>query len=97
MSGRKSRNKGYRGEHELVVKLNENLISAKRVPLSGGSWVKGDIILEGLGVGEVKLRADGFKEIYKWLANNDFLFIKRDRDQYLVVMPLDDWMEMVKR
>lgn len=96
MAGRKSKDKGYRGERNLVIKLNENLIKTKRVPLSGADWIKGDVIIEKLGVGEVKLRKNGFAEIYKWLGDNDFLFIKRDNDPYLVVTRIDDWIQLVK-
>jgi len=35
--GKKSKRKGYRIEYELVKKLNERGIKAKRIPLSGGS------------------------------------------------------------
>ena len=97
MSGRKSKSKGYRGEHNLVTRLNENQIKAKRVPLSGASYIKGDVVITKLGKAEVKWRKDGFKELYKWLGNNDFLFVKRDRDDYLVVLKIEKWMKLVKK
>ena len=89
------RRKGYRGEYNLVRKLKEHGLSAERVPLSGStSFAKGDVVVEGL-VGEVKLRKDGFRQIYKWLDDKDLLFLKADRKPYLVVMELDEFMKLL--
>ncbi|MEM4546832.1 MAG: hypothetical protein QW328_08755 [Nitrososphaerota archaeon] len=94
--GKKSRNKGYRGEHELVCLLKRAGINAVRVPLSGATeFAKGDVIVERK-VCEVKLRHDGFRELYKWLEEKDWLFLKADRKPYLVVMKIDDLIELLK-
>ncbi|PMQ02383.1 MAG: hypothetical protein CBR30_01705 [Dictyoglomus sp. NZ13-RE01] len=93
--GKKSKRKGYRIEYELVKKLNERGINAKRIPLSGGSWLKGDILIDNF-ICEVKARANGFREIYKWLEDKDFLFIKADRKDYLVVMSLDKFINLMR-
>lgn len=94
--GKRSRSKGYRGEYELVCLLRREGITALRVPLSGSTdFQKGDVIVAG-GVGEVKLRRNGFKEIYKWLNDRDWLFLKADRCPYLVVMQLDKFIKLVK-
>jgi hypothetical protein len=37
---------------------------------------------------EVKCRADGFRELYKWLDGADFLIVKCDRHEPLCVVPL---------
>jgi hypothetical protein len=37
---------------------------------------------------EVKCRADGFRELYKWLDGADFLIVKCDRREPLWVVPL---------
>jgi hypothetical protein len=37
---------------------------------------------------EVKARADGFRELYKWLDGRDLLIVKADRREPLVVVPL---------
>ena len=60
--GRKSKDKGYRLEHELVEKLRELGFSAERIPLSGqaGGSFSGDIRINKK-IAEVKGRADGFK------------------------------------
>ena len=39
-------------------------------------------------VTEVKCRADGFREMYKWLIDRDILIIRADRSEPLVVLPL---------
>lgn len=43
-----------------------------------------------LGRGEVKRRKDGFRQLYGWLANNDFLAVRADRREWLVVLRAED-------
>lgn len=98
--GKFSRDKGYRTENNLRKQalLHEN-IEAIRVPLSGGGSIKGDIIINKIGgekwVLEVKCRADGFKNIYKWIEGNDALVLKADNQKAMVVLDFDDFMELV--
>src|SRR5215469_18755358 len=66
---------------------------AERIPLSGaaGGSFTGDVSVPLLGVdrkAEVKCRARGFQQLYKWLGGNDLLFVKQDRAEVLVVVPL---------
>jgi len=84
--GRASRDKGNRAEREVA-----KILSAKRVPLSGaaGGEYAGDVVDELLGRGEVKRRKDGFKLLYKWLEGNDFLCVRADRKDWLIVMKLE--------
>ena len=92
--GRASRNKGNRTERAIVRLLQGHGFASERVPLSGSARGRfsGDVSVPLLGVDrrvEVKCRGDGFRELYRWLGNGaDFLIIKRDRDEPLVVMPL---------
>jgi len=89
--GKRSRDKGARAEREFA-----KLISGERVPLSGaaGGSYTGDVV--GLGLKwEVKRRADGFKELYKWLEGKDALAVRADRREWLVVMPLERFLQMV--
>ena len=90
--GRKSKDKGYRLEHELEEKLNELGFNAQRVPLSGqsGGLFSGDLIIDGK-IAEVKGRADGFKTLYRWLEGKDILFVRADRKEWLVIQRLKDW------
>lgn len=102
MSGRFSRNKGARTERALVRLLQDRGFAAERVPLSGaaGGRFKGDISVPVLGddwLIEVKCRAEGFREIYGWLAGNDALIVKADRQKPLIILPLDMAAEIIKR
>jgi len=92
--GKKSRDKGYRLEHELVMKLKEMGFNAERIPLSGGAGgsFSGDLLINGKKA-EVKGRAQGFKEIYKWLEPVDYLFIRSDRKEWLVITRLETLKE----
>jgi len=97
-----ARRKGYRIEYELVKRLNNKGIRAYRVPLSGGSVIKGDIIINDKEVCQVKGRGKGFKFIYDSLEYEeegkkkeyDYLFIKADRKDYLVIMSLEKFLEL---
>jgi len=44
----------------------------------------------------VKARKEGFKEIYKWLFGKDFLFLRADRKEFLVVMNMEKFLELIK-
>jgi Holliday junction resolvase len=101
MSGKRSRDKGARGERHLVNFLQENGFAAERVPLSGasGGRFKGDVSVPINGADrrlEVKCRADGFRELYGWLDNNYGLVVKADRKETLVVLRLRDAIEIAK-
>jgi hypothetical protein len=93
MSGRKSRDKGNRAERAIVRFLQDRGFAAERIPLSGaagGSYV-GDVTVPVLNVDrvvEVKCRADGFRELYKWLEARDLLIVRADRREPLVVLSL---------
>ena len=65
MPGRSSRSKGLRAEREAAAMLP----GGRRVPLSGGmggEW-SGDLLDRDGRRYEVKVRADGFRQIYAWL------------------------------
>ena len=94
MSGGKApRQKGNRAERAIVRFLQEKGFAAERVPLSGsvgGSYL-GDLTVPVIGVDrvvEVKCRADGFRELYRWLIDRDILIVRADRSEPLVVIPL---------
>ncbi|MGY4260117.1 Holliday junction resolvase [Bradyrhizobium sp. USDA 4516] len=91
--GRKSRDKGNRAERAIVRFLQDRGFAAERVPLSGsagGSYL-GDLTVPVVGIDrvvEVKCRAAGFKELYRWLIDRDILIVRADRSEPLVVLPL---------
>ena len=92
--GKKSRDKGYRVENELVNKLKENGFDAHRVPLSGGvAGYPGDIRINDKYLMEVKARKSGFKTIRDWMGDNDFIALKDDRKEPLVAM---NWGKFVQ-
>lgn len=91
--GRASRDKGNRAERAIVRYLQDRGFAAERVPLSGsagGSYL-GDVTIPILGVDrvvEVKVRANGFNQLYGWLEERDLLIVRADRKEPLVVLPL---------
>lgn len=91
--GKASRDKGNRAERALVKFLQNRGFAAERVPLSGaaGGSYKGDLTVPVLNVDrvvEVKVRANGFRELYRWLDERDMLIVRADRSEPLVVLPL---------
>ena len=91
--GKKSRDKGARGEREIVnILLGAGYRAKRTAPLQ--TFQKNnapDVLIEtdkGQITVEVKLRADGFKQIYQWLGENDLLIIKADRKEPLAIQPL---------
>ena len=97
--GRKEKRKGYRIEHEIAVALNAAGIPTQRVPLSGaiGGGFAGDLRVSGYHA-EVKARksGEGFAVIDRWLGGNQLLFLKRDRAEPLVVMPMSVFVELAR-
>ena len=102
-----SKRKGSRIEYEIRDRHLAAGIEARRVPFSGSigtlvpelTSMKGDVqILDGEFVAEVKARAngEGFKTLERWLAGNDMLFLRRDRQSPLVVLPWDVYERLMK-
>jgi hypothetical protein len=90
--GRRSRDKGNRTERALVRLLQDAGFGAERIPLSGsaGGKFSGDLSVPLLGIdrtAEVKARANGFRELYRWLEGRSLLVVKADRREPLVVVP----------
>jgi hypothetical protein len=91
--GRASRQKGDRAERAIVRTLQGAGFAAERVPLSGAARGRfgGDVSVPLLGIDrrvEVKARASGFRQLYDWLGDHDFLIVRTDRCEPLVVVPL---------
>ena len=97
--GKFSRDKGGRAEREIVARHLALGVHAERVPLSGacGGSFAGDVIIPGIGTVEVKCRAGGagFKTIESWLGDNAALFLRRDRQSPLIVLPWATWQRLV--
>jgi Holliday junction resolvase len=91
--GRRSRDKGNRGERAIVAILQDSGFAAERVPLSGSAGGKnvGDVTIPLLGrdmCAEVKVRAHGFGQLYAWLDGREILIVRQDRREPLVILPL---------
>ncbi len=99
--GKPSRDKGLRRERQIVDKHMAVGISAKKVsgmyksghdvevwPLTGNSYPLKC---------EVKGRANGggFATIERWLGDLDALFLVRDRQEPLVVLPMAVWLDVI--
>ncbi len=106
--GKPSRDKGARRERQVVALHHSLGLRSERVPLSGASRYRGngsDLDVYPWGpegpplCGEVKARAsgEGFKTLERWLADNDMLFLVRDRQEPLVVLPWATWERLLKR
>jgi Holliday junction resolvase len=100
-AGRSSRQKGDRLERALVHALQKAGFAAERVSLSGAARGRfgGDLSVPLLGANrrvEVKARANGFRRLYDWLGDHDFLIVRADRSEPLVVIPLNLAVEIAK-
>ena len=99
--GRASRQKGNRAERALVKVLQEAGFAAERVPLSGAARgrFRGDLSIPLLGVDrrvEVKCRGNGFRRLYDWLGDHDFLIVKANRLDPLIVIPVTLAVEIAR-
>jgi hypothetical protein len=94
--GKSQRIKGSSFEREIVNKHKQWGVDAKRVPLSGATWLKHDVMISGISA-ECKIRANGFKQIYDWLAEEpDVLICRADRKETFYVLPEKTWMQFLK-
>lgn len=100
--GNMQRRKGSRIERKIAEILNNNGIKCKRKDVKRGqlgSDVSYDLTIEdeygneGYTI-EVKARANGFKQDYKWLEENTMLVKVADRKHPLVTMTLETFMEI---
>lgn len=93
--------KGTAYERAIVNDLRAIGIDAKRVPLSGASEfteqcdVLVPLLLRDLEA-ECKVGQQCPKSVYTWLEGNDLLFLRRDREKTLVVLPWATWKALVK-
>ena len=90
--------KGYKLEHFCVKDLRAAGLNCQRL----GQAYQSDLMVDGFGLGECKVRASGLKSIYDWLGEeNDFLVIhwkstKARGKEPLVVVRWSDFKQMLK-
>lgn len=91
----RSRRKGADGEREVARIFSDAGYSAIRTaPLESGGII-GDVTVEGIGTVEVKRGGHVPESLYRWLDGKGarLLVVRRDRQPWLVVQRLDDWLE----
>lgn len=87
MGGKAARDKGAREERHIASLLGASKVSAMHKP--GHDLETAD----GLTV-EVKVRANGFAMLYRWLKPVDLLVVRADRQPALVIMRMDDYLKL---
>lgn len=102
MSGRRSRNKGARGEREIVQKLAEHGIKSYRTPNSGGLAIKSDI--QGWGDFSPEVKFQETSSIWAWWEQacnsasahqTPLVIFRRSRSEWLVTMSFDDFLGLM--
>ena len=81
------RDKGQREERKIAALLGARKISAMHKPGADLQMPDGRSV-------EVKIRANGFRLIYRWIEPVDILVIRADRQEPLVVITLQDFMKL---
>ena len=97
MGGKASRDKGANFEREVVNWHKDRNVEAERIPWSGavkGNY-SGDLKIgpQQALLAECKRRARAWQDLYDALDqdNSDMLFIRKDRERTLVVLPLETY------
>ena len=86
-SGRASRRKGARNELALVRFLQNAGFAAEKTSRTGYSGRDISVPLLGRDLKcEAKVRGNGFRKLYDWIEGNDFLIVRSDRKEPLVVI-----------
>lgn len=92
--GSAAKRKGDRAEREIA-----KMFGAERSywqPEQEGETKKPDLYdIPYLGRCEVKIRSNGFKQLYDWLSNNAGLFVRADRRPWIVIMPAQDFKAII--
>ena len=84
------RDKGAREERKIAALLGATKISAMHKPGADLQMPDGRSV-------EVKVRARGFKRIYAWIEPVDILVIRADREEPLIVIRLDDYIQPTEK
>lgn len=96
--------RGYNHEISVRDKHIAAGIPCERVPLSGsmGGKYAGDLCVPSVErrefILECKARRNGsgFKMIEQWIEGKDILFMRRNHQEDLVVMPMDAYLTLMK-
>ncbi len=85
-----AKRKGSRVEREIKKIFEERGLKVVR---SAGSFGSADLHVELIGHVQVKARKE--MSIYKWLEGNDAVVIKADRQEPLIILPLQRFLEVL--
>jgi len=98
--GRKSRQKGKRGEREIVALARAAGLPAKR------TWHTSqdadplirccDVMICGHRA-QVRVRAEGFKAVYDALTGVEIAFVRADRQPWLAVLPAEGFLALLAK
>lgn len=98
-----SKRKGVAYETEITKDFQEIGCAAEKVPLSGAvktNKFDHDVTAPIMGADrkiECKIRKDGYRELYKHLAENDILAHRSNNRSSLVTMRLDFFLQVLRR
>ena len=96
---RKSKQKGYRTEYNLVKRFQSNGLDAKRQVLSGAlPEHPHDIKIKNPDlIVEVKARKNGagFKTLKRWMGSADALIMHEDHEESLVAISLPYFIDLL--
>jgi hypothetical protein len=85
----KSRRKGARAELALARLLQNHGFAAEKI---SRMYKRGpDLSVPLLGVDrgvEIKIRSNGFQQLYSWLNGADLLIVRADHREALVILPI---------
>ena len=106
--GKASRNKGARGEREVVQLHKTMKVHAERVPLSGAMAYQDnaeDVDVYAFGRDEAPLvcqvkrqkKDAGWKTLLGQLGEADALFFRTDRGEWHVTLPWASWQRLMEK
>jgi hypothetical protein len=97
-AGKRARRRGAGEERAIKRALQDEGFAAEKV--SAMYKAGPDLSVPLLGADravEVKLRKNDFARLYAWLVDRDFLIVRADRKERLVVIPFKLAVEIAKR
>lgn len=93
---RRSRKKGQEVEREVVHALQALEVDVQKLSRSG--YTGPDLLVGGKYLGEVKVRATGWKSISGWLKGVNVLFLREGGSRnVMVVLRLEDYAELLRQ
>jgi hypothetical protein len=96
--GKYQRTKGASGEREVVNLLKAAGQQAKRISMLETNHIdKGDVLIDNKYIGSVKIGKQVPKFFYDGLGDAHMLFARRDREKWLVTLPLDVLLNLLEK